>query len=241
MSDTPGVTAAVAAIALLDEPVRRSLYDWVATQGDAVGRDEAAHAAGVSRSLAAFHLDRLAAAGLLEVTYRRLSGRSGPGAGRPAKLYRRPAGDIAISLPDRRYATAARLFAAALENGAVELPPPALREVAQAEGRAIGADARSTDGPRAGRRRRRVALTRTLHERGYEPRALADGTITLANCPFDSLVAEHRDLVCGMNLAVAEGILGGLGDTGLRASLEPAPGRCCVVLRSQGSASTPAP
>ena len=223
----------VAAIALLDEPGRRSLYEWVAASPAPVSRDAAARAVGVTRALAAFHLDRLAGAGLLDVEYRRLSGRTGPGAGRPAKLYRRPNRDVAISLPDRRYGTAARLFATALEAEVDEVPPPALRDAALADGRTIGDEARSAAGPRAGRRRRREALEHALRERGYGPRAEVDGSVSLGNCPFDALVAEHRDLVCGMNLAVAEGALDGLGEAGLRASLEPAPGRCCVVFRPE--------
>src|SRR3954447_16634908 len=91
------------AIASLDEPARRALYEWVATSGRAVGRDEAASAIGVSRALAAFHLDRLVRDGLLVPEYRRLSGRSGPGAGRPAKLYRRASGEVGVTLPERRY------------------------------------------------------------------------------------------------------------------------------------------
>ncbi|HET8785902.1 MAG TPA: helix-turn-helix domain-containing protein, partial [Candidatus Limnocylindrales bacterium] len=104
------------AIALLDEPVRRRLYEWVVDQGRPVGRDEAAAAAGVSRALAAFHLDRLAAAGLLTTEFRRLTGRTGPGAGRPSKLYARADRDIRVALPERRYDIAAEVMAEALEE-----------------------------------------------------------------------------------------------------------------------------
>src|SRR4051794_4572067 len=99
------------AIALLDEPVRRRLYEWVVAQARAVGREEAARSVGVSRPLAAFHLDRLAEAGMLEASYLRLTGRTGPGAGRPARVYRRAARDIAISFPPRHYELAADMFA----------------------------------------------------------------------------------------------------------------------------------
>ena len=76
----------LAALRLLDEPVRRRLYDWVAAQDEPVGREQAASATGISRALATFHLDKLADAGLLEASYRRLTGRVGPGAGRPARV-----------------------------------------------------------------------------------------------------------------------------------------------------------
>ena len=224
----------VRAVALLDEPVRRALYDWVVARGDAVSRDDAAAGVGVARALAAFHLDRLVRDGLLVAEYRRLSGRTGPGAGRPAKLYRRAAREVAVSIPDRRYEAAARLLAQAMEVGGESIPSEAVRGVARETGRSIGADARRTAGPRPDRRRRREVLVVTLRERGYEPREDATGAIILGNCPFDALVEDHRDLVCGMNLALAEGVLTGLGERGATATLDPAPGRCCVVIEPPG-------
>src|SRR5215218_6815979 len=108
----------VAAVGLLDDPVRRRLYDHVAMSGRPVGRDEAAKAAGIARTLAAYHLDKLADAGLLTVTFERRSGRGGPGAGRPAKLYTRSARDVAVSVPPRDYGLAARLLAEAAAGDA---------------------------------------------------------------------------------------------------------------------------
>src|SRR3712207_446445 len=108
------MTDAVEAISLLGEPVRRRLYDFVTSQTDSVSRDQAAKAVGIKRPLAAFHLDKLAEEGLLEVEFRRLSDRKGPGAGRPAKLYRRPDRELNVSLPHREYELAARVFAEAL-------------------------------------------------------------------------------------------------------------------------------
>jgi predicted ArsR family transcriptional regulator len=223
--------AAIDAIALLDEPARRSLYDWVASRQDAVGRDEAAAAVGIGRALAAFHLDRMVRDGLLVAEYRRLTGRTGPGAGRPAKLYRRAPGTIAISLPQRGYEQAAGMLAEAIERSARDVPPPAARAVAHEAGVEIGAAARAGAGARPSRTRRRTALIDALRERGYEPREERPGEILLGNCPFDALVAQHRPLVCGMNLALAEGVLDGLGPAGLQAELEQQPGRCCVAFR----------
>ena len=105
---------AVAALSALDDPTRRGLYDYVCAQGRPVGRDEAATAVGIARTLAAYHLDKLAAEGLLTVTYERRSGRTGPGAGRPAKLYRRAASEHAVTVPPRQYELAAELLAAAV-------------------------------------------------------------------------------------------------------------------------------
>ena len=99
-------------LAALTEPVRRRLYEFVVAQAEPVDRDGAAAGAGVGRPLAAFHLDRLAEAGLLDVTYRRRSGRTGPGAGRPAKFYARARhGELSVSVPPRHYELAATILA----------------------------------------------------------------------------------------------------------------------------------
>src|SRR5437667_457658 len=126
----PDLQYCIAAIASLDEPVRRELYLYVAGRGGEVGRDEAARALRISRALAAFHLDKLVALGLLDAAYRRLSGRQGPGAGRPAKLYRRSTRQLEITLPQRRYDLAGRLLARALaaqRSPASPTPPSPLR------------------------------------------------------------------------------------------------------------------
>jgi predicted ArsR family transcriptional regulator len=182
----------------------------------------------MSRGLAAFHLDRLAAGGLLDTEFRRLTGRTGPGAGRPAKLYRRAERDIQVTLPERRYELAAGLLADALEEVTEERPPESLRAAAHRLGEDVGRSARAAAGPRPSRARRRAALVETLGERGYEP-VERDGRLRLGNCPFDALVDTHRDLVCGMNLALAEGILDGLGERRATARLDRQPGLCCVA------------
>lgn len=228
MNDITPATDDIDAIALLDEPVRRALYEWVVRQARPVGRDEAATATGVSRALAAFHLDRLATGGLLTTGFRRLSGKTGPGAGRPSKLYMRSDRDISVSLPERRYDIAAELMADALEDASGARPSTSLGDAAHRMGEEVGAAALAAAGLRPTQSRRRAALVETLEERGYEPLE-EDGTLRLGNCPFHALVDDHRDLVCGMNLALAEGILDGLGDERISAHLDRQPGRCCVA------------
>jgi predicted ArsR family transcriptional regulator len=221
------------AIASLDGPARRALYEWVAASGRAVGRDEAAAAVGVSRGLAAFHLDRLVRDGLLVPEYRRLSGLAGPGAGRPAKLYRRAPGTVSVSLPERRYETAAHLFAETLERlgrGPDEGPPDELRDAAREVGEEAGTSAATAAGRPRSRSARRAVIVDALRGRGYEPFADDDGDIRLRNCPYHALVDAHRPLVCGMNLALVEGVVHGAGDAGLAARLDNRPGLCCVAI-----------
>lgn len=208
----------IEAIAVLQDPVRRRLYDYVAAQDHEVSRNEAAEGAGIQRTLAAFHLDKLVDAGLLETESRRLSGRSGPGAGRPAKLYRRAGAERQYSVPPRDYRTAADLLAEVAEDARLDAE---LQAAARREGRA----ARDAAGPVED-----LAAAKTvLAARGYEPRVDTDEQVLrMANCPFHVLSERHPALVCGMNLALVEGLMEGA--EGLRARMDPHPGMCCVVV-----------
>jgi predicted ArsR family transcriptional regulator len=220
-------SAQVAAVAALAEPTRRRVYDHVVRSREPVGRDDAAAALGVPRPTAAFHLDRLVADGLLDVSYERRTGRSGPGAGRPAKLYRRAECSVSVSLPARRYDLAGDLLAAALAEAQRTGEPPAevLARQARERGTELGGSARD-DGPEVDAR---DAVLRLLEAQGFEPR-VEDGDVVLVNCPFHSLAQQHTDLVCGMNLRLLEGVLAGAEATGWTAQLRPQPGACCVRL-----------
>jgi predicted ArsR family transcriptional regulator len=220
----------LAGLATLDDPVRRSLYFYVISRAGEVGRDEAARAAGVSRTLAGFHLDRLAREGLLEISFRRLSARRGPGAGRPAKLYRRSSHQLDVSLPQREYGLAARLLATAIDTSSGPETRRALSRTARKTGKRIGADARARVGARPARKRLVESTLAALAAHGYEPEQAA-GEIRLRNCPFHALASEHTELVCRMNLALIEGVADGLGLPGTRAVLDPKPGLCCVSVR----------
>ncbi|SEH01912.1 Predicted transcriptional regulator, ArsR family [Nonomuraea solani] len=202
------------ALALLHDPVRRSLYDVVASHGGDVGRGEAAEAAGVSRTLAGHHLDKLVEAGLLESGFRPQE-KKGPGSGRPAKIYRRARGERSVSLPPRDYVALASVLA-----GVVDL----LGAEEQAEEAARGA------GARLARKHPGERAEDVLSERGYEPYE-EDGALRLRNCPFHVLATEQPLLVCSMNLALCQGLLEGLGDDPARARLDPRPGECCVSLK----------
>lgn len=228
MTDDHRVADPVAAIALLDEPTRRRVFAYVSSTDQPVSRDDVAAEVGISRELAAFHLDRLLDGGLLDAEYRRLSGRTGPGAGRPAKLYRRTDREIAISFPSRRYEAAADVFA----EGIARLEDPAaieaVADVARERGRDVGLETRSAAGLRPSRRRLVAALIDLLRRAGYEPAVdEASGAVSLRNCPYHALVADHRELTCGMNLAWAQGVAEA-ADLPLRPVLAGREGVCCV-------------
>lgn len=223
--------AHVAGVATLNDPVRRALYLFVANSAEPVSREQAAAAVGVQKALAAFHLDKLAEEGLLDFEFKRLSGRTGPGAGRPAKLYRRSARQIEVSLPPREYDVAGMLLAGAID--AAESSGKSVRKelerAAHAFGRTIGERAKAGAGPRASKAKQREALLEALREHGFEPRAVGRDVV-LANCPFHALSQQFTQLVCGMNLDLLEGVRSVL-DVGAREllpRLEPEPGQCCV-------------
>jgi len=221
----------IATIALLDEPIRRGLYLFIAGRRCEVGRDEAARALRISRALAAFHLDKLVQQGLLDASYRRLTSRRGPGAGRPAKLYRRSSRQVDLTLPERRYELAGRVFARAL-TAIAPAARGALARAARAEGRTLGAAARGRTGANGGADRLLANTLAVLDECGYDP-ARVNGEVRLRNCPFDALANECRPLVCAMNLALLRGLLSGAGVRGARAELRPPEaGSCCVVLKT---------
>ena len=268
----PGAAAlsGLAAVSSLGDQVRSQLYNFVSGSGGPVSRDQAAAAAGIGRGLAAYHLDKLVELGLLTAGYQRPAGRTGRGAGRPAKVYSRSGREFAVSVPPREYELAARLLASAVEtdDGPVKAAlhavarqcgaelgrrhqassaqqagkhqtgapqpgaPPARPGAPQVSTQRAGAPraragARQISSQRAGARR---AAEAALREHGFEPWHDQVGTIRLRNCPFHRLAAEHPGLTCGMNLALIEGITAGVGAAGLCPALDPAPGRCCVVI-----------
>lgn len=209
-------------LAVLAEPVRRRLYEYVVAQPAPVARDEAALALGIGRPLVAFHLDRLVDGGLLEVEFHRRSGRTGPGAGRPAKFYRRAADrQVDVSLPPRRYGLAAEILAEGLDRSA---EPGAAAGVLDAA-RAVGAILAAGVGPAAGR----DELLEVLRGNGYEPFEDPEGAIRLRNCPFHALAEQHRQLTCSMNLALLGSVVERLPGAGLVAETRPTDGFCCVA------------
>jgi len=206
-----GVTA-------LADASRRVLYDYVRHADHPVGRDEAADAAGMSRGLAAFHLDKLVDVGLLRARYQAPPDRP-RGRGRSPKVYE-PAGDgVAVTIPERRYRLIAEILASAVDDDPAEAGQAAVRH-ARDRGRAFGAALR------AGERRDLLAALARL---GFEPDRTT-GRILLHNCPFHSLATRHTTLVCGLNHAFLAGLLDGLDIDDRQAVLAPHTGRCCVEL-----------
>lgn len=214
----------IAGVGLLADAARRGLYDFIVAQNAPVTREEAAMATGLSRTLVAYHLDRMADAGLLDVSYARTTGRTGPGSGRPAKRYARAVQEVAVSLPPRNYSLLAHILADAVSGDDSGEVAEAVTLAARHVGQSLGAPAMPFDA--------------VLGSSGFEPERADDGEVTLRNCPFHSVVSEHTALVCTLNHAFVQGVLAGTGDRPERAELCPGDGRCCVIVRAEGRAPT---
>jgi predicted ArsR family transcriptional regulator len=206
----------LAALAAISDPLRRSLFDFVSENEGAVSRDEAATALGLARGTAAFHLDKLVEEGVLVTEFKRLTGRTGPGSGRPSKLYRRAEAEISVSIPPRHYELAGELLAAAIEESdrSGEAVREVLTKVAIETGHELGAEAGS--------------LEAALESCGYEPRDDGEGGMVLTNCPFHRLATSHTDVICHANLGLLEGVAAGVEDQDHNVVFAPNTGHCCV-------------
>jgi predicted ArsR family transcriptional regulator len=218
--------ADLASVSCLHDRVRGRLYAFVSGRSAPVGRDEAAAAAGIGRALAVYHLDKLVDSGLLGACYRRPPGRSGPGAGRPAKLYTRSGGEFMVTVPPREYQLAARVLVQAVAADRSGRAQATLRDTAWQLGAELGARHRAD---RAQGEGLWLALESVLSDHGFEPWHDDHGTVRMRNCPFRRLAEQQPDVVCHMNLALMQGLAVGLGGS-LNPVLDPEPGYCCVAI-----------
>jgi len=221
------------ALGALEDELRRKLYLFVRAQGRPINRDEAAEAVGISRKLAAFHLDKLVDRGLLTPTYARPPGRGGPGAGRSAKYYQPSNREIDVTIPERRYDLLGSVFLRALRSQKKEESgQEAALRAANETGLELGELERRLRGlPPPGPERAMTVATDVLEEAGYEPYRDEAGCVRLRSCPFHKLAEQERDLVCELNERLVEGIVRGLGNDTLGVLLDQVPGECCVRLQ----------
>ncbi|ETK36404.1 helix-turn-helix transcriptional regulator [Microbispora sp. ATCC PTA-5024] len=223
---------AISAVAALDDSLRRGMYVYIRRARRPVTRDEAAAAVGISRKLAAFHLDKLVDAGLLRAGYEAVGGVRK--VGRTPKVYEPTEADIRVTIPERRHEVLAGiLMDAVLTEGEGENAREAAVRVAARRGEELGAAERAQARPgRLGAERALTLIEGVLTRYGFEPARESPTCVRLCNCPFHPLAARAPDLVCGVNQAFLAGMLTGLEADRVRAVLAPRPGECCVELRS---------
>jgi predicted ArsR family transcriptional regulator len=222
----------VAAIAALEDDVRAALFACVRDASGPVTREAAADAVGISRKLAAFHLDKLVAAGLLTS---RIEAVGAPRVGRAPKVYEPSGTDFGVSVPPREHGVLAEiLLAAVLDERADERADDAVMRVARERGVEVGAAERARIRPgRVGAQRALKMASGVLQTHGFQPGR--DGSdVRLRNCPFHPLASTAPELVCGLNHAFLGGVLEGLqADGAVEAVLAPQRGECCVKLRTR--------
>jgi predicted ArsR family transcriptional regulator len=224
--------ASLARMAVLSEGTRWRLYTFVRSAQHPVSREEAAASAGISRKLAAFHLDKLVTAGLLRARYEPPPGLRR--VGRTPKTYEPTGADVAISIPPRRHdVLAGVLIDAVLAAGTGENAWSAAIRVARVRGGELGAEQRERLRPgRLGAERALTLAGQILDGCGFDPQRETPTALRLRNCPFHPLAGRAPDLVCAINHAYLSGLLEGLGATAATAVLDPQPGSCCVTLTS---------
>lgn len=227
-------------LAALGDDLRRRMFDFVRQERHPVTREDVAASLGISRKLAAFHLDKMVAVGLLQAHYESPVGMIHK-VGRRPKVYEAVAEAIAVSIPERRYGMLADVLTEAVvtEAGGESARDTALR-VAYRRGEALGSAERERARPgRLGAEEGLSLAADTLEKFGYEPERAAPTLLRLRNCPFHPLAAKAPELVCAVNQAFLAGYLHGLGSDKTTAVLAPRPGACCVELRADGLAQGP--
>ena len=232
------------ALSALEDDLRRRMYLYVRRQGRPAHREEVATAVGVSRKLAAFHLDKLVERGLLVASYARPPGRGGRGAGRSAKYYEPSDREFDVSIPERRYDVIGSVLLRAIEG---QRPGEAAASSAERAARSLGEELGRAERERLrlrppGPERAMAVATDLLSACGYEPSVDEEGIMGMRSCPYHALAQQNRELVCGLNRELVHGIVVGLGNETLDVALRPASGRCCVQLRPpQSEPSHPGP
>ncbi len=230
-----GPIDAIESVSVLGEESRRRMFAFIRRAGHPVTRDEAAASIGISRKLAAFHLDKLVDAGLLRARY------GSPGmqrrVGRQPKVYEPTDAQIAVTIPERRHELLADLLlAGVLGQTDEQSAADAATRAAAERGRQLGQQERERSRPgRLGTERGLTLCERMLDAYGYEPIRESPTEVRLRNCPFHPLAAKATDLVCGLNHAFLDGYLAGLDTTAVQAVLDPRPDQCCVVLTETGT------
>jgi predicted ArsR family transcriptional regulator len=231
------VDPAIKAVAALDDDLRRGMYQFIRAERRPVSRDEAAAAVGISRKLAAFHLDKLVDAGVLRAHFGSATGIRR--VGRAPKVYEPVDTDLQISIPPRRLDLLADiLLTAVLAPGPASssaAPSSAALEAATERGRDLGETERRSARPgRLGAERALTLVTALLTRHGFEPVRAAPSCVRLHSCPFHPLADRAPDLVCAINQAFVAGVIEGLDPRpSIRAVLDPREGDCCVELRAR--------
>jgi predicted ArsR family transcriptional regulator len=229
-----GLAASLAVASALADRSRRRMYEFIRQADRPISREQAAAHVGISRKLAAFHLDKLVEVGLLRAHFTPAAGTRRPG--RAPKVYEPAEVDLRISIPERRLDLLAEiLIDAVLRDDGTTPAAKAAADTARDLGARLGRSERERIRPgRLGAERGLTVVATLLDRCGFEPDRGAAGTVRLRNCPFQPLTRRAPELVCGINHAFATGVVDGLQATSVTAVFAPTPGQCCVQISTAG-------
>jgi predicted ArsR family transcriptional regulator len=225
-------------LAAAGDPQLRRVLLYARSRHDPFTAHEVALALGVHRNIARNRLDRLAGAGFLTVSPERRGGRGGPGAGRPANVYRVAPELEAIEFPDRRLAELIGLLVGKLPARSRE---KALREAGEDFGRSLAAAAslKASGNVRTGLQRVCDALGSLGFQASVHSFAGDTAILETPTCPLRPLVVKWPDAGC-----IDRGMWAGLVECGVRGVsaglIECETPRCrsadvpCTVLLSLG-------
>lgn len=230
-STAPPAVTPVAAVAALHDESRHRLYAFIRIQRRPVTREQAADALGISRKLAAFHLDKLVRVGLLRT--RVAADEDEHKVGRRPKVYEPSGIDLHVAVPDRRHDLLAEILVESVGRAPADGHCAAVR-VAHEYGVARGAAHRRDVRPgRLGAERALTLAESLLRSCGYEPSRETAGVLRLGNCPFHPHAERSPELVCAISHAFVSGLLDGLQAHNAEATQLPRSGECCVELHSR--------
>ena len=194
------------ALQAVGDPELRAALLFARRSERPVTADDLAEHAEVHRNVARSRLERLVEAGVLEPVYERRSGRSGPGAGRPAKTYAVVPALDTVEFPEGR-------STALLEAIVDDLPPERLHAIGESYGARLAAEARLRPAKTPARAFESVcAAVRRLGYQASLEQADEDGAvIATPTCPLRALVRARpaaAELDRGMWAGLARTALG---------------------------------
>jgi predicted ArsR family transcriptional regulator len=199
--------------AALGDPTRRAIFIAVRESPEPMTSAAIAELFTIHPNVARHHLDKLAADGYLQVSHRRPAGRTGPGAGRPAKCYETTEKAIDVHFPSRRPDLLVELLVRLVQR----LAPDDIAAVAEDVGRQYGRELAAEVGTpeEDGYQEAVTAVAQAMSGLGFgisQDTSAATSRLLTSHCPFGAAAAGHPDVVCSLDRGIVSGLFERLSD-----------------------------